>query len=111
MIYVKVNETITPAMISGCMSDNSWDGRESKSITLELSYDVVNKLFNDGVTWSIVMDTEIEQEDGTVVTTQEEYDNSEFCIAGDITDHRDGTISVKMGKFTTEEMLLMEVLA
>lgn len=29
----------------------------------------------------------------------------------EITDHRDGTITVKMGKFTTEEMLLMEVLA
>ena len=40
-----------------------------------------------------------------------EWDNSEFNLAGDLTDHRDGTMTVKMGKFTTEEMLLMEVLA
>ena len=32
-----------------------------------------------------------------------EFDNSEFCIAGDLTDHRDGTITAKMGKLTDLE--------
>ena len=58
-------------------------------------------LFVDGLAWSIVMD--ITDESGTV--TQEEYDNSAYSVAGDITDHRDGTVSVKMGKPTAEEQL------
>lgn len=32
-----------------------------------------------------------------------EYDNSEYSLAGDITDHRDGTVSIKMGKPTEAE--------
>lgn len=111
MIYVKVNGNLYPASISGRMCDKEWDDRESKIITTEMPHSEANGLFVDGQTWSIVMDVEKEQEDGTVVNTREEYDNSEFCVAGDITDHRDGTITVKMGKFTTEEILLMEVLS
>jgi len=119
MTYIKIDEKLIPAEISGFMTDRAWDNRESKAITLEMSHAEANELFVDGLPWSIVMDVEKEretvQEDGTVVTeivtTQEEYDNSEFCVAGDITDHRDGTLTVKMGKFTVEEMLLMEVLA
>jgi hypothetical protein len=32
-----------------------------------------------------------------------EFDNSEYNIAGDLTDHRDGTITAKMGKLTDLE--------
>ena len=32
-----------------------------------------------------------------------EFDNSDYCIAGDITDHRDGRITVKMGALTEVE--------
>ena len=42
-----------------------------------------------------------------LVTKQEIYDNSEYSIAGDIVDHRNGSITVKMGKITAEEMLAM----
>ena len=35
-------------------------------------------------------------------------DLSEYCVAGDITDHRNGTISVVMGKQTTDEIELEE---
>ena len=34
----------------------------------------------------------------------EEYDNSDYCILGDITVHRDGKVTVKMGKPTGEEL-------
>ena len=42
----------------------------------------------------------------------EEYDNSDCCLAGDVTDHRDGTITVKMGKPTAAEInqILMEAM-
>lgn len=94
MAEVKINNTIYPAVISGRISDPLWDGRASKTITLEMDYATANELFVDGVEWSI------KDADGT------EYDNSDYCIAGDITDHRDGTISVKMGKPTDLEDLL-----
>lgn len=34
------------------------------------------------------------------------YDNSDYCVAGDITDHRDGTVTVKMGRLTALEETL-----
>jgi hypothetical protein len=37
------------------------------------------------------------------------YDNSDYCIVGDIISHRDGTTTVKMGKPTAEELLNMIV--
>ena len=38
-----------------------------------------------------------------VYNDRDEYDNSDFNIAGDVTDHRDGTMSIKMGKATDLE--------
>lgn len=105
MTYIKINETLYPATINGYKPDRSWDKRESKAITLEMTHSDAAALFVDGLAWSIVMDVEQEQEDGSVVTVQEEYDNSDYSIAGDITDHRDGTLSVKMGKPTQLEMM------
>lgn len=34
-----------------------------------------------------------------------EWDNSEYSVSGSITDNRDGTVSVKMGKPTEAETL------
>ena len=57
----------------------------------------------------VVKEIEQANEDGTVeivqVNEKEEYNNSDYCIAGDIIDHRDGTLSVKMGKPTDVEVL------
>lgn len=108
MTYIKINETIYPATVSGRVSDNEWDKRESKSITLEMSYEEASKLFVDGLAWSIVQQNEVpvfdEEGNQTGTEVQEtEFDNSEYSLAGDITDHRDGTITVKMGKLTDLE--------
>ena len=113
-IYIKVNNTEYPATVNGDRADRTWDNRESKSITLEMSHAEALELFVDGLAWSIVFqgDSYLDTETGETVTPEaEEYDNSDFCVAGDITDHRDGTVTVKMGKYTNEELLLMEVLA
>lgn len=109
MTYVKLNGTTYPATINGKYIDREWDNRESKTITLEMDYATAAALFVDGIVWSIMMDVEQEQEDGTTVATQEEYDNSEFYLAGSITDNRDGTLSVKMGKPTEIENILSEL--
>lgn len=36
----------------------------------------------------------------------EEYDNCEYSLAGDIIDHRNGFVTVKMGKLTDLEAAL-----
>lgn len=105
MTYIKINDILYPATISGTRKDGQWDGRESKTITLAMDYATALALFVNGLLWSIVMDIEQEHEDGSVITVQEEYDNSEYDMAGSITDHRDGTLSVKMGKATAAELL------
>lgn len=112
MTYVKMNGTCYPAEVSGRMSDRDWDGRESKSITLEMDCDTASALFADGAAWSIVERTEVELyedgEDGLPVRSgseirDTEWDNSEFSIRGDLTVHVDGTCTVKMGKPTDLE--------
>lgn len=118
-IYVKVGDVKYVASITGKLNDKDWNNRPSKAITLEMSYaDAVNIFVND-VEWSIVQEELMQHneidENGEVKLVEEveiiSHDNSEYCIAGSITDHRDGTITVKMGMYTNEELLLMEVLA
>ena len=111
--YIKINsgDILYPAVITGRMADKEWDNRETKAITLEMDYATANKLFIDSVIWSIVMEhpveiKEIDSEGNTTTKTiieTEEFDNSEYSLAGDITDHRDGTLTVKMGKLTDLE--------
>lgn len=119
--YVEINENKYPALITGRLHDDDWNGRDSKSITLKLSYEEALNIFIDDVKWNIIQEDErieniIDPETDTVSQElkiiSETYDNSEYSIAGDIVDHRDGTITVKMGKPTSEELLkmIMEVL-
>lgn len=130
--YIKFNnnEALYPAIIGGRMSDKDWDGRASKFIHAEMTYDEAISMFVDEVEWSIVMDVErqmevvtekvyehIDEETGETVEEvveeiahktvieQEVYDNSDYSILGDITVHKDGTVTVKMGKPTAEEIL------
>lgn len=109
MTYVKINGTTYPAVINGKHIDREWDDRESKTITLEMAYADAIALFVNGLAWSILMDVEKEQEDGSIITVQEEYDNSDYSMAGSITDNRDGTLAVKMGKPTQIETLESQI--
>ena len=52
--YIKVAGELYPAVINGSMADYTWDGRESKSITLTMSHDKVAALLTDGTPWRIV---------------------------------------------------------
>ena len=96
MTYIKIGETTYPAEITGKVSDRDWDGRESKAITLKMSYAQAMETFVDELPWSIVY---------TEGETTEEYDNSDFSVAGPVTDNRNGTVTVKMGKPTADELL------
>ena len=114
-IRVEINGVQYPASITGRLNDKDWDNRESKAIELEMAYGEAMQLFVDDAQWNIVQDVEVmrevEDENGNItmetVVEQERYDNSDYCIAGDIVDHRNGTVTVKMGKPTAMELLAM----
>lgn len=110
MTFIKINETLYPATVSGRVQDKDWDNRESKAITLEMDYATAAMTFVDGLKWSIVQREEVpvysSEENGVQIGTKTqdtEYDNSEYNLAGDLTDHRDGRVTAKMGKLTDLE--------
>ena len=113
--YVEINNNQYPASITGRLNDKDWNNRESKAIRLEMTYADAVATFVDNVSWNIIQENEVQREvrdeEGNIsfkmVTETETYDNSEYSIAGDIVDHRDGTVTVKMGKPTAEELLIM----
>lgn len=117
--YVKINNSQYPAVITGRIHDEDWDNRETKTIQLKMTYQDIIELFKNDVSWSILQEIEIQEEkidENNNITFEpkiifEEYDNSEFSISGPITDNRDGNVTIKMGKYTNEELLLMEVLS
>jgi len=108
--------------VTGRVKDAGWNDRESKYIKLEMSAAKVAEVFKDGIVWAIVEYGSRAvvgiNEDGTVqydengdlvmVETENyrnEYDNSEYCVLGDIAIHPDGTCTVAMGKPTEAELL------
>lgn len=89
--FVKINSVNYPAEIYGHVRDRDWDNRESKVIVLSLTIQEALALFTDNVQWSIVYGIQVIPQD-------------DFIIAGPITDNRDGTVSVRMGKPTAAEV-------
>ena len=90
---IRINSTEYEATVYGANRDRIWNNRESKSITLAMDYETAMATFVDDVPWSILYqgpdyyDPETQQ---MVTPPVEEYDNSDYCILGDITVHRDG---------------------
>lgn len=110
-IYIKVNNTEYPAEISGNNADITWDRRCTKSIRLSMSADEAAALLPNNTPWSIIQRDMVpvyDEQTGEQTGTQEveqEWNNSEYSISGPITDYRDGTVSIKMGKPTEAETL------
>ena len=114
MTYVKIGGTEYPAEINGKLADREWDGRDSKAITLTMGYSEAATLFVNGIAWSIVQRESVpvldENGQPTGETTEQvsEFDNSDYSVAGSITDNRDGTVTCKMGRPTETETLRAE---
>ena len=110
-IYIKVNNTEYPATVDGVNNDRTWNGRDTKTVTLTMTHDEAAQLFVDGLSWSIVQRDTVPVYDtdgnptGETEEQVQEWDNSEYCVAGPITDNRDGTCTCKMGKKTEMELL------
>lgn len=107
MTYIEIAGVRYPATIHGRQRDPDWDNRKSKSITLEMTHEEAMNTFVDGLAWSIVYQGEDYRDaSGTMVAPAPEiYDNSEYDVAGPVTDNRDGTVTVKMGVLTDAEAL------
>ena len=114
MTYVKIGGTEYPAAINGKLADREWDGRDSKAITLTMGYSEAVTLFVNGIAWSIVQRDNVPTLDAngqpTGETTEQvsEFDNSDYSVAGSITDNRNGTVTCKMGRPTETETLRAE---
>lgn len=107
--YIKVNNTEYPAEINGNPKDRSWGERDTKTITLTMTTTEVAALLPDNTPWSIVQRETVDKLDNDGNPTGEteevvnEWDNSAYSLSGAIIDHRDGTVSIKMGKPTETE--------
>lgn len=116
-IYIKVNNTEYPAAVNGVNNDRTWDGRDTKTVTLTMTAAEAAALLPDNTPWSIVQREMVDKLDendmptGETVEQVNEWNNSEYSLSGDITDHRDGTVSVKMGKPTETESAVGAVVA
>lgn len=116
-IYIKVNNTEYPAEINGNPKDRSWGERDTKTITLTMTAAEVAALLPDNTPWSIVQRETVDKLDNDGNPTGEtkevvnEYDNSAYSLAGQITDYRDGRVSIKMGKPTESELSAATVTA
>lgn len=107
--YIKVNNTEYPAEINGNPKDRAWGDRDTKTVTLTMTHDEAAVLLPSGTPWSIVQRDTVPKYDsdgqptGQTEEIVNEWDNSEYSLSGAITDHRDGTVSIKMGKPTETE--------
>lgn len=107
MSYLKIGENLYPASFRFRSMDNSWNNRGSVEITVEMTYEQAMGIFRDGLEWSRMdYSRPVADADGNVPEPEEIVtDYSELCVAGPVTDHRNGTITVKMGKLLGDEAL------
>lgn len=114
-VSILIENTEYPAIkVDGMFKNPKWDRRDTKAITLEMTHAQAVSLFVDGLAWSIkqvntypVFD-EQGQPTGETKTETQTFDNSDYCVAGSITDNRDGTVTCMMGKPTETETLRAE---
>lgn len=78
--------------------DFSWDDRETGTLIFEKTYSELKSIFVDDVVWSLV---EYDEDDQPIET-----DKSAYCLSGPITDRRNGTCSIVMGKPTELERMI-----
>lgn len=116
-IYIKVNNTEYPATITGEHKDRTWGEREVKNICLTMTATDAAALLPDNTPWSIIQREMVPKYDengrptGETEEVVNEWDNSMYSLSGAITDHRDGTVSIKMGKPTETENAVGAVVA
>ena len=102
--YLKANNTETPCEAAEHYRDSAW-GRPTCTVTIKASAAEIAALLPNNAPWSLVEREDVLDELGapTGQSVDHERDMSEYSLSGDITDHRDGRVSIKMGKPTETE--------
>lgn len=110
--FLKANNTETPCEAAEHYRDSAW-GRPTCTVTIKASAAEIAALLPNNAPWSLIEREDVLDENGmpTGQTVDHERDMSEYSLSGDITDHRDGTVSIKMGKPTEEESAVGAVVA
>ena len=99
-MQVTVNSTTFTLLSARAATENMRSFRRDViSLTIESTYAEAAAEFTDGATFTVVDDS---------VTPAEEFEYTDHTMAGPITDHRDGTVTVKMGKSNTAEQDALE---
>ena len=109
---LKANNTETPCEAAEHYRDSAW-GRPTCTVTIKASAAEIAALLPSNAPWSLIEREDALDESGmpTGQTVDHERDMSEYSLSGDITDHRDGTASIKMGKPTETESAVGAVVA
>ena len=109
--FIKVNGVEYPATLIYNYKDRNWDMRETQTVHLTMPYAQAAALLTSGTPWSNVFretGDKLDNDGSPTGQTEEvvtEEDMSAYSLAGEITDYRDGTVSIKMGKPTEAETL------
>lgn len=104
-LYAKINNMEYPIIAVTNYQDTKWNNRQSIRLFFNENYNTVKSLLADKITWALIEKETNEKDTDDMSVTEIETDMSDYCIAGEITDHRDGRVSIKMGKKTNEEQL------
>lgn len=115
--FIKVGGQEYPATLIYNYKDRNWDMRETQTVQLTMPYAQAAVLLTTSTPWFNVTreQRDVLDENGMLTGQTEEVvteeDMSAYSLAGDITDHRDGTVSIKMGKPTEAENAVGAVVA
>lgn len=109
---LKANNTETPCEAAEHYRDSAW-GRPTCTVTIKASAAEIAALLPNNAPWSLIEREDALDESGMLTgqTVDHERDMSDYSLSGDITEHRDGTVSIKMGKPTEEESAVGAVVA
>ena len=115
--FIKVNGQEYPAKVIYLYKDRNWDMRETQTVHLTMPYAQAAALLPSGTPWFNVFRErkDVLDENGMLIGQSEgvvtEEDMSAYSLAGEITDYRDGRVSIKMGKPTEAENAVGAVVA
>lgn len=99
-MQIKVNNKTYPLLSSvGALEVLDGHKREVVTLTIEATYTEAAENFVEGAVFTII--EEVTGEDGSTTTVEHYHDD--YPTPGSITDHRDGTVTVKMGAANTRE--------
>lgn len=104
MQQIKINENLIDVVsVFGANRTMREAKRNSIEIILKSDYQTIVDTFVDNLEYTLIDIFETTNENGETETTINEFDKSNYCLAGDIVDHRNGQISVFMGELTDTE--------